>query len=160
MGARYDRYEPRRRDTKDSWITIDWGKKQPPSSLHGVLDQIAGHLLRDHRLIEQGKRELRKAAEYKKQRARGGKSSHGSSSANRSNSTRISRSKSTRKGGSSPTTAGGIGGFFGSLFGAKKKKTTSATVRRALSKPGQHRSSSGNAHRRPTGARKESSRRR
>lgn len=159
MGARYDRYEPRRRDTKDSWITIDWGKKQPPSSLHGVLDQIAGHLLRDHRLIEQGKRELRKAAEYKKQRARGGKSSHGSSSANRSNSTRISRSKSTRKGGSSPT-SGGIGGFFGSLFGAKKKKTTSATVRRALSKPGQHRSSSGNAHRRPTGARKESSRRR
>lgn len=159
MGARYDRYEPRRRDTKDSWITIDWGKKQPPSSLHGVLDQIAGHLLRDHRLIEQGKRELRKAAEYKKQRARGGKSSHGSSSANRSNSTRISRSKSTRKGGSSPT-SGGIGGFFGSLFGAKKKKTTSATVRRALSKPGQHRSSSGNVHRRPTGARKESSRRR
>jgi len=147
------RRQPSRAGTKDSWITIDWGDRAPPSHLHGVLDQIAGTILRDPKLVQQGKTEWRKAsilAKERKRRAARRKNS-GSKTPHKSGST--SRSGSGR---SSPKSKPG---FLSSLFGAasSKKKPTphrpsrSGTLRRAMTTPGkQHSSSTAQVRRRAT----------
>lgn len=110
------------------------------------MDQIAGFIVRDHKLIDQGKREWRKAAsirrEKKRRAARGetvlrntgnGKTTKGSAGAVHSTS---------KKSASSAAAKVKATGFLASLFGKKKKlsrATSSGTVRRALTKPGQYR---------------------
>ncbi|CCA74060.1 hypothetical protein PIIN_08014 [Serendipita indica DSM 11827] len=157
--ARYEsrRVEPRRANTKDSWLTIDWGKPQPPSALHGVMDQIAGTILRDRDLIAQGKREWAKAAAIRRARKRKGgsnsKSGSGTSTPRHSNTLRNPKRDPSRRGGrvaaGARKTSGtpGIKGFFGSLFSSKsksssgRKRTThssSAAAKRSLTRPGQH----------------------
>lgn len=106
------------------------------------MDQIAGFIVRDPKLIEQGKREWRRAAALRRDRkrriARGetvrGKGSSGSP---KGSGTRTPKKISGAKGKATAAT-----GFFSSLFGKKKKVTRStsgAAVRRALTKPGAHR---------------------
>lgn len=177
--ARYEsrRVEPRRANTKDSWLTIDWGKPQPPSALHGVMDQIAGTILRDRDLIAQGKREWAKAAAIRRARKRKGgsnsKSGSGTSTPRHSNTLRNPKRDPSRRGGrvaaGARKTSGtpGIKGFFGSLFSSKsksssgRKRTThssSAAAKRSSTRPGQHGSHS-TSKARPSAHRHQSSRR-
>ena len=111
------------------------------------MDQIAGFIVRDPKLIDQGKREWRKAAairrEKKRRAARGetvlrntgnGKTTKGSAGA--------AHAHSSKKSASSAAAKVKATGFLASLFGKKKKlsrATSSGTVRRALTKPGQYR---------------------
>jgi len=96
-------------ERKDSWISVEWSgdkKQTKPSAVHGVLDQITGRILGDHRLIQQGKREWRKASEYR----------------------RILRERNARRqgsGGKRPAKAGTSSArFWGSLIGARKRPET------------------------------------
>lgn len=156
---------PRRANSrKDSWVTVDWGKPGPPSHIQGVMDQIAGFIVRDPKLIEQGKREWRKAAAIRRDRkrraARGETRGKGTSSPKGSGS-RTPKKLSTTKGKATAAT-----GFFASLFGKKKvtRPAPSGAVKRSLTKPGQHRSNTTPLPRRqqtsrPTAARRQTARR-
>ncbi|KAG8826599.1 hypothetical protein FRC18_010016 [Serendipita sp. 400] len=178
----HDRRQPSRNDTNSSWITIDWGKPQPPSKLHGVLDQIAGQILRDRKLIDQGKTEWRRALQYRRKKSAASRNKSGSSTPSKGKT--LNRDPSRRGGriaaGARKTSGSGkkasIGDLLGSLFGKTKATITSApsspppgrkqTIRRAMTKPGAdrtHRStrpSGGVPARRPTGPQRKSSTRR
>lgn len=145
------RQQPSRASTKDSWLTIDWGDRPPPSHLHGILDRIAGHILRDPKLVEQGKNEWRKASAMARDRKR--------RAARRQNGGRTSSSGNKVRGsGSGKSTPQKKSGFLGSLFSSsstggssdknKKKSSSSSrpvrsgTLRRAMTTPGKQHSSS------------------
>ena len=110
--------------------------------MQGVMDQIAGFIVRDPKLVEQGKHEWRKAAAMrraKKRRAARGETTKGTSTPKGSGTRTPNRKIPAAKGKATAAT-----GFLASLFGKKKTVTRSAStgaVRRALTKPGQNRTS-------------------
>lgn len=153
----HDRYAPRRANSrKDSWLTIDWGTPGPPSAMQGVMDQIAGFIVRDPKLIDQGKREWRKAAAIREKKRRAGRGE----TTLRNTGNKVSKGSGsgahTQK-KSSSATKGKATGFLASLFRKKKplaRAPSSGAVRRALTKPGQQRSSSTPIPRRPAAGRR------
>jgi len=158
----HDRYAPRRSNSrKDSWLTIDWGKPGPPSAMQGVMDQIAGFIVRDPKLIDQGKREWRKAAairrEKKRRAARGETVLRNTGNTKTTKGATAAHPHGSKKFSSSAATKVKATGFLASLFGKKKKLSrapSSGTVRRALTKPGQYRSNSTPVPRRPAAGRR------
>jgi hypothetical protein len=106
------------------------------------MDQIAGFIVRDPKLIDQGKREWRKAAAIreKKRRAARGETTL------RNTGSKVTKGSGSgahaQKKSSSSAAKGKATGFLSLLFRKKKplaRAPSSGAVRRALTKPGQHR---------------------
>jgi len=140
-----------RSSTKDSWLTIDWGERAEPSHLHGVLDQIAGVLIRDSKLVQQGRNEWLKASAISKARKkRQAQRANGGYRASAGKTRGASTPSSARKGTSTPPKKTG---FLSGLFGKAKPapvRPSGGTLRRAMSTPGRQHSSTAQVRRRAT----------
>jgi hypothetical protein len=114
--------------------------------MQGVMDQIAGFIVRDPKLVDQGKREWRKAAAIRREKKR--RAARGETVLRNTGNNKTTKRSGTHtpKKSKSPSAAAKVKatGFLSSLFGKKKKLSrapSSGTVRRALTKPGQYRAS-------------------